>query len=60
MTPRRRKKHKPEQIVSKLCDALASDAGKDPAAVLQALGISEATLARWRAGYRREAVVAAG
>jgi hypothetical protein len=60
MTPRRRKKHKPEQIVAKLRDALASDAGKDLAAVLQALEISEATLARWRAGHRREAVVTAG
>jgi len=42
MTPRRRKKHKPEQIVAKLRDAEA---------VLQALEISEATLARWRAQY---------
>ena len=61
MTSKRRKKHKPEQIVAKLRDADAMlNAGKDLAAVLQALEISEATLARWRAGYRRAAVVAAG
>ena len=54
MTPRRRRKHKPEQIVAKLRDADAMlNAGKDLAAVLQAL-------ARWRAGHRRAAVVAAG
>jgi hypothetical protein len=52
MTPRRRKKHKPEQIVAKLRDADAMlNAGRDLAAVLQALEISEATLARWRAQY---------
>jgi hypothetical protein len=52
MTPRRRKKPKPEQIVAKLRDADAMlNAGKDLAAVLQALEISEATLARWRAQY---------
>jgi hypothetical protein len=52
MTPRRRKKHKPEQIVAKLRDADAMlNAGKDLAAVLQALEISEATFARWRAQY---------
>ena len=52
MTPRRRKKHEPEQIVAKLRDADAMlNAGKDLAAVLQALEISEATLARWRAQF---------
>ena len=52
MTPRRRKKHKPEQIVAKLRDADAMlNAGKDLATVLQALEISEATLLRWRAQY---------
>ena len=50
MTPRRREKHKPDQIVAKLRDALASERRKELAAVLQALEISEATLARWRAG----------
>ncbi len=52
MTSKRRKKHKPEQIVAKLRDADAMlNAGKDLAAVLQALEISEATLARWRSQY---------
>ena len=52
MTSKRRKKHKPEQIVAKLRDADAMlNAGKDLAAVLQALEISEATLHRWRAQY---------
>ena len=52
MTSKRRKKHKPEQIVAKLRDADAMlNAGKDLAAVLQALEISEATLIRWRAQY---------
>jgi putative transposase len=52
MTSKRRKKHKPEQIVAKLRDADAMlNAGKNLAAVLQALEISEATLARWRAQY---------
>jgi len=52
MTPRRRKRHKPEQIVAKLRDADAMlNGGKDLAAVLQALEISEATLGRWRAQY---------
>ena len=61
MTPRRRKKHKPEQIVAQLRDAdTMLNAGKDLATVLQPLEISEATLIRWRAGRRREAVVSAG
>jgi len=52
MTPRRRKKHKPEEIVAKLRDADAMlNAGRDLAAVLQALEISEATLVRWRAQF---------
>ncbi len=45
MTSKRRKKHKPEQIVAKMRDADAMlNAGKELAAVLQALEISEATL----------------
>jgi len=36
------------------------NAGKDLAAVLQALEISEATLDRWRPWHRRAAVVTAG
>jgi len=45
-------RHSPEQIVRKLRDADALlNAGKDLAAVLQALEVSEATLHRWRAQY---------
>ena len=52
MTPRRRRRHSPEQVVAKLRDADAMlNSGKDLATVLQALEISEATLARWRAQY---------
>ena len=51
-TKRRRKRHSPEQIVRKLRDADAMlNAGKDEAAVLQALEVSEATLVRWRKQY---------
>jgi hypothetical protein len=47
MTTRRRKKHRPEGIVAKLRDAEAMlNAGKDLAAVLQALEVSESTLDR--------------
>jgi hypothetical protein len=49
---RRRKRHSPEQIVRKLRDADAMlNAGKDQAAVLQTLEVSEATFHRWRAQY---------
>jgi putative transposase len=49
---RRRKRHSPEQIVRKLRDADAMlNAGKDLAAVLQALEVSESTLDRWRQQY---------
>ena len=49
---RRRKKHRPEEVVAKLRDADAMlNAGKDLAAVLQALEVSESTLERWRAQY---------
>ena len=52
MTTKRRKRHTPEQIVRKLRDADAMlNAGKDLAAVLQALEVSEATLDRWRKQY---------
>jgi putative transposase len=55
---RRRKKHRPDETVAKLRDADAMlNAGKDLAAVLQALEVSDSTLDRWRAGHRREAVV---
>ena len=49
---RRRKRHSPEQIVRKLRDADAMlNAGKDLAAVLQALEVSESTFERWRTQY---------
>jgi transposase-like protein len=49
MSNKRRTRHTPEQVVRKLRDADAMlNAGKDLAAVLQALEVSEATLDRWR------------
>lgn len=52
MTTRRRKRHSPEQIVRKLRDADAMlNVGKDLAAVLQALEVSEGTYLRWRNQY---------
>lgn len=52
MTTRRRRRHTPEQIVRKLRDADAMlNAGKDEAAVQQALEVSQATLHRWRNQY---------
>ena len=49
---KKRKRHTPEQIVKKLRDAEAmKNAGKDPASVLQTLGVSEATLHRWQTKY---------
>jgi putative transposase len=52
MSTKRRKRHSPEQIVRKLRDADAMlNAGKDLAAVLQALEVSESTLERWRNQY---------
>jgi putative transposase len=52
MSTRRRKRHSPEQIVGNLRDADAMlNSGKDQAAVLQALEISQSTLDRWRAQY---------
>ncbi len=52
MTTRRRKRHNPEQIVRKLRDADAMlNAGKDLAAVLQAMEVSESTFDRWRNQY---------
>jgi putative transposase len=52
MTTKRRKRHSPEEIVRKLRDADAMlNAGKDPAAVLQSLEVSESPLERWRAQY---------
>jgi transposase-like protein len=52
MSTKRRKRHSPEQIVRKLRDADALlNAGKDLAAVLQALEISESSSDRWRNQY---------
>jgi transposase-like protein len=52
MSTKRRRRHSPEQIVKKLRDADAMlGAGKDLAAVLQALVVSESTLDRWRKQY---------
>jgi putative transposase len=49
---KKRKRHGAEEVVRKLRDADAMlSAGKDLAAVLQALEISEATLNRWRNQY---------
>lgn len=49
---RKRKRHTPEQIVKKLRDADAMlNAGKDEAAVLQALEVSQSTYERWRRQY---------
>ena len=52
MTRKRGKRHSPEQIVRKLRDADAMlNAGKDQAAILQSLEVSEATYLRWRNQY---------
>jgi putative transposase len=49
---KKRKKHSPEQIVTKLRDAdVMLNSGKDLAAVLQSLEVSEATYHRWRTQY---------
>jgi len=52
MSTKRRKRHSPEQVVRKLRDADAMlSVGKDLAAVLQALEVSEQTYHRWRNQY---------
>ena len=49
---KKRKRHSPEQIVKKLRDADAMlNAGRDLAAVLQALEVSEQSYYRWRNQY---------
>jgi putative transposase len=49
---KRRRRHGPEEIVRKLRDADAMlNAGKEVAAVLQTLEVSEATYLRWRNQY---------
>ena len=51
MTTRRRR-HSPEQIVKKLRDADAMlNSGRDLAAVLQSLEVSESAYERWRNQY---------
>ncbi len=48
----KRKKHSPEQIVAKLRDAdVMLNTGKELSAVLQSMGVSEATYHRWRKQY---------
>jgi transposase-like protein len=48
----KRTRHTPEQIVTKLREADAMlAAGKTVAQVVQALGVSEPTFARWRSQY---------
>ena len=52
MSTRRRRRHTPEQIVRKLRDADAMlNSGKDEAAVLQALEVTQSTYDRWRKQY---------
>lgn len=52
MSTKRRRRDSPKQIVQKLRDADAKPhAGKELAAVLQALEISESTFVRWRKQY---------
>lgn len=52
MSKQRRRRHTPEQVVSKLRDAAAMlNSGKDIAAVLQSLEISESTYERWKNQY---------
>ena len=52
MTTKHRKRYNPEQIVRKLRDADALlNSGKDLAAVLQALEVSESTYTRLRSQY---------
>ncbi len=49
---KKRVRHSAEQIIKKLRDADAMlAAGKSVGEVLQSLGISEATLSRWRSQY---------
>ena len=52
MSTKRRKRHTPEQIVKKLRDADAMlNTGRDLAAVIQTLEVSEQTYYRWRNQY---------
>jgi hypothetical protein len=52
MTKKKRKRHTPEQIVKKLRDAGSMlNAGQKLGAVLQSLGVSEATYHPWQKQY---------
>lgn len=52
MSEKRRKRHTPEQVISKLRDADAwLNAGESLAQVLQKLQVSEATYHRWRVQF---------
>lgn len=52
MSEKRRKRHSPEQVISKLREADAwLNAGESLAQVLQKLQVSEATYHRWRAQF---------
>lgn len=52
MSERRRKRHSPEQIISKLREADAwLNAGESIAQICQKLSVSEATYHRWRQMY---------
>jgi transposase-like protein len=52
MSEKRRKRHSPEQTISKLREADAwLNAGESIAQVLQKLQVSEATYHRWRAQF---------
>jgi transposase-like protein len=49
---KKRKRHRPEQIIVKLREAdVMLAGGKSVGHVCQALGVSEATLSRWRNQY---------
>jgi transposase-like protein len=52
MSEKRRKRHRPEQIINKLREADAwLNAGESIAQVLQKLQVSEATYHRWRTQF---------
>jgi transposase len=49
----KRKRHKPDEIIRKLREAEAMEAqGTSRAEILQRLGVSDATLGRWRQEFR--------
>ena len=49
----KRKRHKPDEVIRKLREAQAMEAqGASRAEILQRLGVSDATLGRWRQEFR--------